>query len=102
MQNNGSNWGGAFGLFSSLAAALGISTQDLAYLIIAVLGLCISGVSFWLNRRDARRQRVEEAKRTAILEEYLDEVKNRPVSEQPTSVTQITAALHREKRRTWP
>lgn len=61
-----------FAGFAGIASALGIGTQDLIYLLFAVIGLVLSISSFICNRLDQRRRYAEEKKRTAILEKLVD------------------------------
>ncbi|HDX8937313.1 hypothetical protein GW952_11945 [Klebsiella michiganensis] len=84
-----------FAWFASISAVLGITTQDLAYILFGFIGVVISIASFVLGRIDARTKRKEDRKRTDLLEEYLHGVQKKPVSERPSSAEVITQAMNR-------
>ncbi|AIR62130.1 hypothetical protein LH23_16160 [Cedecea neteri] len=59
-----------FAVVAAWAAAMGVSTQDLAYIAFGALGVMVSVVSFVCGRIDAKHARKEDSKRTAIIAEY--------------------------------
>ncbi|MFB5745087.1 hypothetical protein ACE38U_09370 [Cedecea sp. S5-13] len=61
-----------FAVVTAWAAAMGISTQDLAYIAFGALGAVVSVTSFICGRIDARHARKEDSKRTAIIAEYAE------------------------------
>lgn len=60
-QNNWLSWLGNG--ITTVAAALGISTLELSYLVIAVLGFLISFLSWWDRRQTLRSERRASAER---------------------------------------
>ncbi|CAI1974537.1 hypothetical protein [Serratia proteamaculans] len=61
-----------FGLLATLASAMGISTQELVYMIFAAVGAIVTVLSFVMGRLDARAKRKQEERRTTLYENYLD------------------------------
>ncbi len=60
-----------FGVLATIASALGISTQELVYMIFAAVGAIVTVLSFVFGRIDARAKRKQEERRTKIYEDYL-------------------------------
>jgi hypothetical protein len=56
---------------TAIAAALGISTQDMIYLIVSILGLIISIASFACKRADSHKYLLEDKKRTDVFESFI-------------------------------
>lgn len=56
-------WGG---LFATVASLMGLSTLELTYLILAVLGFLISALGWWDRRRTNKTQRHVDAERLAL------------------------------------
>ncbi|MCE9939800.1 hypothetical protein [Serratia liquefaciens] len=61
-----------FGVLATVASMLGISTQELVYMIFAAVGAIVTVLSFVMGRMDARAKRKQEERRTALYESYLD------------------------------
>lgn len=61
-----------FGVLATIASALGISTQELVYMIFAAVGAIVTVLSFVMGRMDARAKRKQEERRTDLYEKYLD------------------------------
>lgn len=81
-----------FAWLATIAAALGWSTQDLVYFVFGAIGVIISLASFINGRIDARAARREDQRRTQIMEEYIAEVKQKPVQQRPSAVEVISEA----------
>ncbi|QKJ87421.1 Phage holin [Paramixta manurensis] len=84
-----------FGWLAAIAAAMGVTTQDLVYIAFGGIGVVISACSFIMGRLDARAQRAEQRKRTSLIEDYLDDVSQRPTDKQPTAIEIVNEALHK-------
>lgn len=61
-----------FGVLATIASALGISTQELVYMIFAAVGAIVTVLSFLMGRIDARAKRRQEERRTDLYEQYLE------------------------------
>ncbi|MGP2644966.1 hypothetical protein ACTVKS_16100 [Serratia bockelmannii] len=61
-----------FGVLATIASALGISTQELVYMIFAAVGAIVTVLSFLMGRLDARAKRRQEERRTDLYEQYLE------------------------------
>lgn len=61
-----------FGVLATISSALGISTQELVYMIFAAVGAIVTVLSFVMGRMDARAKRKQEERRTDLYEKYLD------------------------------
>ncbi len=61
-----------FGVLATIASALGISTQELVYMIFAAIGAIVTVLSFVMGRMDARAKRKQEERRTYLYEKYLE------------------------------
>lgn len=62
----------AFGVLATVASALGMSTQELVYMIFASVGAIVTVLSFLMGRIDARAKRRQEERRTDLYEQYLE------------------------------
>ncbi|HEI9795064.1 TPA: hypothetical protein SLN52_003911 [Serratia marcescens] len=62
----------AFGVLATVASALGMSTQELVYMIFAAVGAIVTVLSFLMGRIDARAKRRQEERRTDLYEQYLE------------------------------
>ncbi|MFV1476140.1 hypothetical protein [Serratia marcescens] len=62
----------AFGVLATVASALGMSTQELVYMIFAAIGAIVTILSFLMGRLDARAKRRQEERRTDLYEQYLE------------------------------
>lgn len=82
-----------FAWLATIAAALGWTTQDLVYFIFGAIGVVISVISFVMNRLDARAKRREEARRTQIIEDYINDVQQKPSEQRPSAVEVISEAV---------
>ncbi|MEC5321106.1 hypothetical protein VSX61_19560 [Brenneria populi subsp. brevivirga] len=69
-----------FAWLAAIASAAGITTQDLIYIAFGAIGVIISITSFVLGRIDARNKRMQEERRTAAYERYIEVRSKRPLS----------------------
>jgi hypothetical protein len=83
-----------FAWLATIAAGLGLATQDVVYMAFGLIGVVISLASYVNGRMDARRRK-EDEKRTQMLSSYLDEVKDKPHSERPAAVQVAVSALEK-------
>lgn len=81
-----------FAWLATIAGVLGWTTQDLVYFVFGFIGVVISLASFINSRIDARAARREDQRRTQIMEEYIADVKTKPVQERPSAVEVISEA----------
>ncbi|MEF9678919.1 hypothetical protein QX227_22890 [Pectobacterium aroidearum] len=84
-----------FAWLAAIAGALGWTTQDVIYFAFGAIGVIISIVSFIYGRFDANKKRKEEEKRTRLLQNYLDEAKNKPADSRPSAVEVVAEALRK-------
>lgn len=70
----------SFAWLAALAAGLGITTQDMVYMIFGLISVGISVASFINGRVDAHRLRKEDEKRTRLLQDYLEELQTKTIS----------------------
>lgn len=84
-----------FAWFASISAVLGITTQDLAYILFGLIGVMVSIASYVSGRIDARNAQKEDRKRTQLLNEYLQGIQKKPIDERPSSADVITKAMNR-------
>ncbi|WP_202301528.1 hypothetical protein [Dryocola clanedunensis] len=84
-----------FAALAAVAAYLGVTTQDIVYMIFGLIGVVISLASFLSGRLDAWRSRKEERQRTRMLRDYLDSVEDKPKEERPAAVKVAIDALER-------
>jgi len=84
-----------FAWLAAIAAGLGITTQDVVYMIFGLIGVVISLASFLSGRLDAWRSRSEDKQRTRMLRDYLDSVEDKPKEERPAAVKVAIDALER-------
>ncbi|WP_455425422.1 hypothetical protein [Dryocola sp. LX212] len=85
----------AFAWLAALAAGLGITTQDVAYMIFGLAGVAISLASYISGRVDAHRRQKEEEKRTLILQDCLASLKNINVAERAEAVSAVSEVVKR-------
>lgn len=85
----------AFAWLAALAAGLGITTQDVVYMIFGLAGVAISFASYISSRIDAHRRLKEEEKRTQLLQDYLVSLKNLSVAERVTAAGAAREAVNR-------
>ena len=78
-----------FAGFAAIASALGLSTQDLIYLVFALIGLILSIASFVYARIDAAKRHEEDKKRTAILNQLVDQEMLKPEEDRKAGVTHL-------------
>lgn len=95
MNDSGNIFTQFFAWLGTLAAALGFTTQDVVYMLFGAVGLLISLASFVYGRFDARRKRKEDEKRTDMIREYLEGVKDKPLEERPAAVSLVSDALQK-------
>jgi hypothetical protein len=95
MNDSGNIFTQFFAWLGTLAAALGFTTQDVVYMFFGAVGLLISLASFIYGRFDARRKRKEDEKRTDMIREYLEGVKDKPLEERPAAVSLVSDALQK-------
>ncbi|TNV23076.1 hypothetical protein FH968_02035 [Buttiauxella sp. B2] len=84
-----------FAWLAALSAALGLSTQDLVFMIFGLVGVVLSLASFISGRLDAHKRHKEDEKRTELLEKYFEDVRQLPPDERPSSVQVVTDAINR-------
>lgn len=84
-----------FAWLAAFSAALGLSTQDLVFMIFGLVGVVLSLASFISGRMDARKLHKEDEKRTRLLEKYFDDVRKLPPEQRPSSVKVVTDAINR-------
>lgn len=84
-----------FAWLGVIAAGLGLSTQDVVYMLFGLIGVVISVVSFVYGRFDAHRKRLEDEKRTAMISAYLVGAADKPHNERPAAVQIAVEALER-------
>lgn len=84
-----------FAWLGVIAAGLGLTTQDVVYMIFGLIGVVISIASFVYGRLDARSKKKEDEKRTAMISNYLGEIKDKPHAERPAAVQVAVDALER-------
>ncbi len=82
-----------FAWLAAIAAGLGLTTQDVVYMIFGLIGVVISLASYVNGRIDARRRRMEDEKRTSMIREYLEDESERSPSERPAVVSVVADAL---------
>ncbi|MDR7942232.1 hypothetical protein RIU82_20085 [Enterobacter soli] len=95
MNDSGNIFTQFFAWLGTLAAALGFTTQDVVYMFFGAVGLLISLASFVYGRFDAHRKRKEDEKRTDMIREYLEGVKDKPLEERPAAVSLVSDALQK-------
>jgi hypothetical protein len=85
----------SFAWLAALAAGLGITTQDMVYMIFGLISVGISVASFINGRLDAQRLRREDEKRTRLLQDYLKELQTKtiPEKELPAAAKALREAL---------
>ncbi|HEY1847054.1 MAG TPA: hypothetical protein VGH05_19655 [Buttiauxella sp.] len=85
----------SFAWLAALAAGLGITTQDMVYMIFGLISVGISVASFINGRLDAQRLRREDEKRTRLLQDYLQELQTKtiPEKELPAAAKALREAL---------
>lgn len=84
-----------FAWLATIAAGLGLATQDVVFMIFGLIGVVISLASYVNGRVDARRKRKEDEKRTKMISDYLKEVSDKPHAERPAAVRVVTDALQK-------
>lgn len=84
-----------FAWIAAFAAAVGFSTQDVVYMIFGLMGVLISLGTFICGRIDARNERREREKRTALFEKYLEQIASMPPEQRSASIEIISETLHR-------
>ncbi len=84
-----------FAWIAAFASAVGITTQDVVYMIFGLVGVIVSLASFFSGRVDARRIRKEEEKRTRLLEKYFEDIHQLPPEQRPSSAQVVTDTMNR-------
>lgn len=59
-----------FAWLAAVAAAAGITTQDIGFIAFGFIGVLVSVISLIMNRLDARARRKQEAERTEIIRQF--------------------------------
>ncbi|WP_202303919.1 hypothetical protein [Dryocola clanedunensis] len=85
----------AFAWLAALAAGLGITTQDVVYMIFGLTGVAISIASYINGRLDARRRQKEDEKRTQLLEDYLAALPDKNAAKSPAVVNTVSEVVKR-------
>lgn len=84
-----------FAWLATIAAGLGLATQDVVFMIFGLIGVVISLASYINGRMDARRKRKEDEKRTKLISDYLKGVNDKPQHERPSAVSVVSDALQK-------
>lgn len=84
-----------FAWLATIAGVLGWTTQDLVYFIFGFIGVVISLASYINGRIDARAARREDQRRTKIMEDYIADVKQKPLEDRPSAVEVISEAANK-------
>ncbi|AUV02243.1 hypothetical protein C2U51_15235 [Enterobacteriaceae bacterium ENNIH1] len=84
-----------FAWLATIAAGLGLATQDIIYLFFGLIGVVISLASYINGRLDARRKRLEDETRTAMIARYLSNAADRSHNERPAVVQLAVDALEK-------
>jgi hypothetical protein len=84
-----------FAWLGVIASGLGLSTQDVVYMLFGLIGVVISVASFGYGRLDAHRKRKEDEKRTEMISHYLSEIQDKPHADRPAAVQVAVDALER-------
>lgn len=84
-----------FAWLAAFAAGLGITTQDVVYMLFGALGLAISLASYITGRLDAQFRRKEDEKRTQMIRDYLDEMRTKPQPESSPAARVVADALEK-------
>ncbi|WP_213715724.1 hypothetical protein [Cedecea lapagei] len=84
-----------FAWIAAFASAVGITTQDVVYMIFGLVGVIVSLASFFSGRLDARRFRLQDEKRTELLEKYLEDIHHLPPEQRPTSAQVVAETISR-------
>ncbi|WP_435945891.1 hypothetical protein [Dryocola sp. BD586] len=85
----------AFAWLATLAAGLGITTQDMVYMIFGLAGVGISVASYINGRLDAHRKQKEDEKRTQLLQDYLAGLQNKNGNERLATARAVSEAIRR-------
>ncbi|MCT4709011.1 hypothetical protein MUA04_02115 [Enterobacteriaceae bacterium H11S18] len=85
----------AFAWLAALAAGLGITTQDVVYMIFGLTGVAISFASYISGRLDAHRRQKEDEKRTQLLEDYLAALPDKNTAKSPAIVNTVSEVVKR-------
>lgn len=96
MNDSGNIFTQFFAWLGTLAAALGFTTQDIIYMIFGAVGLLISLASYISGRVDAHRKRKEDEKRTKMVDDYLNGVKDKSLNERADLAKVVVEALQKE------
>lgn len=86
-----------FAIVAAVAGAMGISTQDLAYILFGAIGALVSIASFVFGRIDARHVRKEDEKRTQLLNGYIEHAKE--IDGDPASLAVMNHVLDKMRRK---
>lgn len=78
---------------AALAAGLGITTQDMVYMIFGLISVGVSVASYINGRIDAHRKRKEDEKRTRLLQDYLEELHSKTVADFPATAEELSEAF---------
>ncbi|MFG0518863.1 hypothetical protein [Kluyvera intermedia] len=95
MNDSGNIFTQFFAWVGTLAAALGFTTQDVIYMFFGAVGLLISLASYINGRVDAARKRMEDEKRTQMVNDYLAGVGDKPLHERPAAASVVVDALQK-------
>jgi len=81
-----------FAWLAAIASMMGITTQDMVYILFGLIGVVISLASFVMGRMDARSERKEDSRRTQLLADYLHGVQQKA---RPEPAEVITESMNR-------
>lgn len=92
-----------FGGFTAVAAVLGISTQDLAYIVFGFIGMLCTVASFvcqsWNEHKKTRANEREERARTEIIREYIEEARRLHTENHSAALDVVEEATKRANRK---
>lgn len=80
-------WSAALGFFSLL------SLQDYVFIVGAVISAVFTIKTYYSKRKEERKRAEQDAERTRLLKEYLDDVRSTPHPERPKTASVVTEAL---------
>jgi len=93
MNDSGNIFTQFFAWVAALASAIGFTTQDLVFMFFGAAGLLISLISYISGRIDAYRKRIEDEKRTQMVDDYLKGVSDKPPHERSAAASVVVEVL---------
>ncbi|MGG2076273.1 hypothetical protein [Lelliottia nimipressuralis] len=93
MNDSGNIFTQFFAWVAALASAIGFTMQDLVFMFFGAAGLLISLISYISGRIDAYRKRIEDEKRTQMVDDYLKGVSDKPPHERSAAASVVVEVL---------